>query len=156
MFNRKKKEKISKKVLEHSSFGTFKRNKKNNQLRFISGGHGQENINFLKKENIGFSVNVQYPNGVRMGDVPSHKETYKRKNNGQVWFPKKWTRKTIKKAGEKAINSIPYKLPDDKITFGVYKGVKVGVRRNAGKVSTVFPYYKQSGRVKKWKKKIRH
>ena len=97
----------------------------------------------LKKRGIEYNITKQYPNGVRVGNVSNHKDKQKRDFDKQTWFPKNWTRKTIKKAGEKTINSIPYKLPDGMNTFGTYKKVKVVVKRTNGRVHTIFPYYKQ-------------
>ena len=145
---KRKKERISNNALEHSSRGTFTKGDKNNKPRLLSGGHGEENMQALKRYGWSYHVIAQYPNGVRLGNVPSHKKPQKRSGDRQVWFPKSWTRNTIKKAGEKTINSIPYKLPDGMNMFGTYKKVKVCVKRTGGKVTTIFPYYKQSGRKK--------
>lgn len=143
-----KREKISNSTIEHSSRGTFTAGGKNNKPKLLSGGHGEENIQTLKKYGWNYNIVAKYPNGVRLGNVPSHKDKRKRKGDWQVWFPKNWTRRTIKQAGEKTISSIPYKLPDGFHMYGMYKKVKVGVIRTGGKVATIFPYYKQSGSKK--------
>ena len=144
-----KKESINNSAVEHSSLGTFILNTNEKKLRLKSGGHGEENLQALK--NLGYDYNIvaKYPNGVRLGNIPSHRNKQKRTGDWQVWFPKTWTRDTIKKAGEKTINSIPLKFPDGKNMFGTYDKVKVVVKRKNGKVATVFPYYKQKG-VKQW------
>ena len=143
-----KKEKIGNNALEHSSRGTFTKGDNKNKPRLKSGGHGEENIKALKKYGWNYNIVAKYPNGVRLGNIPSHKNKQKRTGDWQVWFPKSWTKNTIKKAGEKIVNSIPYKLPDGFCMYGTYKNVKVAVIRTDGKVSTIFPYYKQSGRKK--------
>ena len=149
-FKRKKrKEKIGTKAIIHSSLGEFTTGNKTHPPRFDSGGHGEENIRELNRRGIKFNIVKTFPNGVRIGNVPTHKQPFKRKKNGQAWFPKNWTRKTIKNAGEKTINSRPYKLPDGRIMFGAHKKVKIGVIRNNGIVRTIFPCYKQSGGKKK-------
>lgn len=148
----KRKEKISKKALIHSSLGEYTHGDKQHPPRLNSGGHGEECVKELEKRGIEYNINKQYPNGVRLGNVPTHKKSKKRVGNNQVWFPEKWNRNTIKKAGEKVINSIPYKLPDGMNTFGTYKNVKVVVKRTNGIVSTIFPYHKQSGGRKNDKK----
>ena len=150
LYMSKKRERISQKALIHSSLGEFSQGDKNHPPRFLKGGHGEENIRELKKRGIQYHIVEQYPNGVRLGNVPSHKQAQKRLGGGQTWFPKSWTRNTIKKAGEKTINSIDYKLPDGMNMFGTYKKVKVVVKRTNGKPATIFPYYKQSGRKQKW------
>ena len=105
-------ERISNTVIEHSSRGTFTAGDKKHKPRLLSGGHGEENLQALKKYVWDYNIVAKYPNGVRLGNIPSHKKPRNQNGTWQVWFPKSWTRKTIKKAGEKTINSIPYKLPD--------------------------------------------
>lgn len=146
----KKRERISNKTLIHASKGEFSQGDKNHLPRFLSGGHGQENIQELKKRKISYNIVERYPNGVRLGNVPTHKQKQKRTQTGQTWFPESWTRNTIKKAAEKTINSVPYKLPDGMNMFGTYKKVKVVVKRTNGEPATIFPYYKQSRRKQKW------
>lgn len=144
-----KKERISNRAIEHSSRGTFTVGNKNNKPRLFSGGHGEENLKTLKKYGLRYNIVAQYPNGVRLGNIPSHKKPRNQKGEWQVWFPKSWTRNIIKKAGEKTINSIPYKLPDGFHMYGTYKKVKVGVIRTKGKVATIYPYHKQRGSRKR-------
>lgn len=116
-FRKQRKEKIAKKAIDHSSLGIFTTGDKHNKPRLKSGGHGEENIKALKKLNTEYNVVKKYPNGVRLGNIPSHKNVYKRTGTIHTWFPKSWSRKTIKKAGEKVIKSIPYKLPDGENMF---------------------------------------
>ncbi len=137
---RKQKEKISRKAIIHSSLGEFTKNGKP-----YRGGHGEENIRELKKRGIDYNVVEQYPNGVRLGNIPSHEQSWRRHGSMHTWFPKTWTRRTIKRAGEKVINSVPYKLPDHMYLFGTHRKVKVAVVRHKGRPATIFPYYKQSG-----------
>ena len=143
-----RKERISNSAIEHSSRGTFTKGNNKHNPKLKSGGHGEENIQTLKKYGWSYNIVAQYPNGVRLGNIPSHKDKQKRNGDWQVWFPKSWTRNTIKQAGEKTINSIPYKLPDGFHMYGTYKKVKVGVIRTYGKVATIYPYYNQSGEKK--------
>ena len=143
-----RRERISNRAIEHSSRGTFTSGDKNHKPRLLSGGHGEENLQTLKQYGWDYNIVAKCPNGVRLGNIPSHKKPRNQKGYLQVWFPKNWTRKTIRKAGEKTINSIPYKLPDGYHMYGTYKKVKVGVIRTKGKVATIYPYYKQSGAKK--------
>lgn len=55
--------------------------------RIINGGHGQDNISYLKKNGIAFNVLKEYPNGVRIGNIPSHKNKFKRTGEEQALFP---------------------------------------------------------------------
>lgn len=150
------KEKISNKTLIHSSLGEFKKGDKMNSWRPSKGRHGEENIRRLQRLGIKYNIVEQYPNGVRLGNMPSHMEGRRRKGTFHSWFPKSWTRKTIKDAGERIINSVPYKLPDDMDMFGTHKKVKVMIKRRKGRPTTIFPYYKQSGGKKNVLKKAAH
>ena len=144
IFSRKK-ERISRKAIEHSSLGTFTQGNKHHPPRLASGGHGQENIRELERRGIEYNINKRFPNGVRAGNIPNHKDRFKRTGNNQTWFPENWTRTTIKKAGEKVINTAATKKPDGITATGIYKKVKVGVKRTYGRPATIFPDYNQTG-----------
>ena len=139
------KEKISKKAIQHSSLGEFTQGDKKHPPRLRSGGHGEENIRELKKRGIEYNITKQYPNGVRVGNVPNHDKPKKRTGEGQSWFPQDWTRDTIRRAGEKTIREEKEKKIDGKTSVSTYRKVKVGVIRTNGKVATIFPLNKQSG-----------
>ena len=130
------KESISEKTLFHSSKGEFT---KTNRLK--SGGHGQESLNYMDKNNIKYNIVKTYPNGVRVGNVPNHINKIKRTANNQSWFPKEWNRATIKKAGQTVSKGKKY--PDGKTKIGKHKKVTVGIIRNNGKIATIFPLNKQ-------------
>ena len=146
---KQKKEKISKKAIQHSSLGEFTQGDRKHQPRLRSGGHGEENIRELEKRGIEYNITKQYPNGVRVGNVPNHDKPKKRADEGQSWFPKDWTRDTIRRAGEKTIREEKEKKIDGKTSVSTYKKVKVGVIRTNGKVATIFPLNKQSGSKRK-------
>lgn len=101
-----------------------------------------------------YNVTKTWSNGVRVGNVPDHKDKRKAKDNNQSWFPKTWTAKDIKRAGEH-VASLKHNrnTPDGKAVFGVYKGVRVGVIRAKGRIATIFPDLDQSSVIKKGKKK---
>lgn len=105
------------------------------------GGHGQKNIEFLEANGIDYNIVKEYPNGVRIGNVPGHKSKPKRTGTRQSWFPESWTSKDISDAG-KYVSSLPdyAKAVDGQGVFGMYKGVKVGVIKTEGKLSTIFPH----------------
>ncbi|MFL0405214.1 EndoU domain-containing protein [Bacillus nitratireducens] len=132
---------IPNKSIEHANLGDFTKNPKTGELSMMKGGgHGQDNISFLKEN--GFEVNIEktYPNGVRIGNVPKHKSGSKRTGTGQSWFPASWKKTDIENAGQH-IASLPEfsKAKDGEVIFGNYNGVRVGVIKTNGKIGTIFP-----------------
>lgn len=135
----RKKEEISEKAVEHASKGDYTFT---NRLK--GGGHGQEAIDYMDKNGIEYNITKTYPNGVRIGNVKSHKEKRKRSGQNQSWFPKNWDRKKIKKAGQKIAKGKKY--PDGRTKQGRTQGVDVGIKRTNGKVTTIFPLSKQKSK----------
>lgn len=128
-------------ALKHSSQGDFTYNPKTGDIsKMKSGGHGQANIDFMDENGIEYNIEKTYENGVRVGNVPSHKVKAKRIGTNQSWFPESWTESDIAQAGE-YVGNLPgnKSVEDGVITYGEYKGVRVGVIRTDGKISTVFP-----------------
>lgn len=107
-----------------------------------SGGHGQENRDYLEKHKIKFDTTYQYRNGVRLGNVSIHRWERCRTKNKQSWFPKTWSRKDMRKAGWHVLSLKKNKKATYPIS-GYYKGVKVGVKVVDGKIVTVYPWYNQ-------------
>ena len=139
-------------ALVHSNEGRYVKSA-NGKLRLRSGGHGQTGMNELDKYGIEYHIVKTYSNGVRVGNIPNHKEKKKRTGTNQAWFPKKWTPKDIKRAGEHVAGLKENRhAPDGKAVFGVYKGVRVGVMRTNGKIATVFPDSDQSSVLRRRKK----
>lgn len=135
----------------HSNEGTYTKPQKSGAIRLISGGHGQTGMNQLEKYGIEYHVVKTYPNGVRIGFIPNHKNKRKQKGTGQAWFPKTWNSKDIKHAGEHVANLKGNRHSKDGVAvFGTWKGVRVGVIRTHGKIATIFPDSNQP------KKKRRH
>lgn len=98
---------VPRSTLEHSSKGEFtkpKNPKKETLGKFKSGGHGQENINYLESHSIEYNIVKEYANGVRVGNVPSHAERTKRSGNYQSWFPKDWDNEKILIAATYTVN----------------------------------------------------
>ena len=141
-------------ALVHSDEGKYtKPSRKGDKLRLVSGGHGQTGMDQLDKYGIKYNVEKTYSNGVRVGNIPNHKNPNKRKSMGQTWFPKSWTTKDIRRAGEHVAGLKGNRhVPDGKAVYGVYKGVRVGVIRTNGKIATVFPDADQSSVLKKRRK----
>ncbi|MBQ7176088.1 MAG: EndoU domain-containing protein, partial [Victivallales bacterium] len=116
------------------------KDKNKRPLRLDKGGHGQAGLKLLDKYKIEYHIVKTYPNGVRVGNIPDHTDRRKRSGIGQAWFPETWTNKDIKRAGTH-VASLKHNrhVPDGKIVFGNYKGVRVGVIRTHGKIATIFP-----------------
>lgn len=130
------KDSISEKTLKHSSFGDF-----SNTNRLKGGGHGQESIDYMNKNNIEYNIIKTYKNGVRVGNVPKHYNKLKSTGDKQSWFPNTWNRKDIENAGRSV--AFGRKYPDGFKKTGRYKKVKVGIIRTKGKIATIFPLNKQ-------------
>lgn len=128
----KKKDRISKKAIIHSTIGEFTKNN-----RLISGGHSQKNLKELKKRGIKYNIEKIYSNGVRLGNIPSHKNKLKQSGINQTWFPKSWNDKVIKHAAQFVAKR--NKKIDNQVKDGYYKKVNVGIIRTNGKISTIFP-----------------
>ena len=128
-------------ALKHSSQGDFTYDPKTGKVsKMKSGGHGQSNIDFLNKNNMEYNIIKVYDNGVRVGNVPGHKDKLKRTGSNQSWFPETWSDTDIASAGEYVGNLPENKnVSDGVVVFGKYNGVRVGVIRTNGKISTVFP-----------------
>ncbi|MBQ8882211.1 MAG: EndoU domain-containing protein [Clostridia bacterium] len=143
--------------MQHSSVGDFTRGNSSHRPRLSGGGHSENNIRELTKREIDYNINHQYPNGVRVGNIPNHDKKIKRTGNNQSWFPKHWTDNTIKKAGEKALKEEEKhgNKTNNGITFkSKYKKVKLGIIRINGKVATIFPLIKQTGGKNNAKRKV--
>ena len=142
-------------ALVHSSEGAFTRTlirvngKAAFKLRLSKGGHGQKNIELLDKYGIEYNIIKTYPNGVRIGNVPRHMFKPKATGTWQSWFPEFWTENDIRRAGEYVAGLKGNHHVADKYTvYGVYKGVRVGVKRTFGKIATIFPDSDQSAVIK--------
>ncbi len=105
--NNNRKLNISKSALKHSNEGDFtnpKNPKKQPIGTFKGGGHGESNIKILDKYNVEYNIVEEYSNGVRLGNVPTHKEKKKKIGKNQSWFPPDWNENDIRKAGEYVAN----------------------------------------------------
>ena len=143
-------------ALVHSSEGAFTRSQKRIngkmvvKLRLNNGGHSQKGMELLDKYGIKYNIVKTDPNGIRVGNIPNHKERSKREGIGQSWFPKSWSNKDIRRAGEHVAGLKGNRhIPDGKTIYGVYKGVRIGVKRTNGKIATVFPDSNQSSVIRR-------
>lgn len=145
---------VSDYALVHSSEGTFtKPSKKKDILKLKSGGHGEKSIQLLKKHDIEYNVIKIYSNGVRIGNIPNHSSKLKREGTNQAWFPKSWSEKDIRRAGEHVAGlRNNRKTKSGEILYGNYKGVRVGVIKTNGIIGTVFPDSNQTKAIRRKKK----
>ena len=121
--------------------------------RLAAGGHGQAGMDLLDKYGIKYHVVKTYPNGVRVGYIPRHDKKSKQSGIGQAWFPSNWNDRDIKRAGSHVAGLKENRhVPDGVPVFGNYKGVRVGVIRTNGKISTVFPDSNQTPVLNKRRK----
>lgn len=105
-------------------------------------------------EQFGIQYNIvkEYYNGVRIGNVPDHKEKIKQTGTKQSWFPVTWKAADIQKAGEYVANlkdksryTLEPKWIDDELIaifkYANFKGVTVGMVYDVKqkKITTVFP-----------------
>ncbi|TKI50727.1 cytosolic protein [Lysinibacillus tabacifolii] len=127
--------------MNHANEGDFTRNPKTGEISKMSGGgHGQDNIEFLKQNGMEYNIEKTYPNGVRVGNVPDHKSKGKRTGTGQAWFPENWSKEDISKDGKYVTNMPENKDIADGVTvFGDYNGVREGVIKTNGEIGTIFP-----------------
>ena len=135
---------VEKEREEHIIKGCFKHDRK-----YISGGHSEENIEYMKAKSIPYEINIEYNNGVRVGNILDSTQSKFKSGNKHSWFPKEWTRQKIIRATNvvaSKFEGIP--KPRDSIT-GIYEGIRMTVIFGEnGKVSTSFPNKEQDGGIK--------
>ena len=134
-----KKEYISPRAIEHSSLGDY-----NTVNRLKGGGHGQEAIDYMRNHGVAYNITRIYDNGVRVGNIPNHTHSKKKRRNMQAWFPKSWDRQKIKRAGQVVARGRIF--PDGNAKYGHYDNVNVGIIRTNSKIATIFPASKQRDR----------
>ncbi len=136
---------ISKKAQEHASRGTFiypKDQRPKKILTMKSGGHGQENIAFLRKKKLSYGIDTEFSNGVRLGHIGQHVKKRDARKNGHAWFPRDWDRNEIRVAGEHVASLKRNRiLIDNHKHTGRYRGVTVGIIAQKGIVKTIFPFF---------------
>ena len=140
---------IDKYTTVHSSEGDFtKPSKKDDRLRLKGGGHGQKNLDLLEKYGLKYEIVHTYKNGVRIGYVPDHKRKNKQSGVNQSWFPAHWTDNDIRKAGQHVMRVKKSLKSNDNPKYAWYKGVRVGIYTENGRVTTIFPDSNQYRRPK--------
>lgn len=132
---------ISKDRLNHSNKGEYTEHN-----RPKTGGHGQDSIDYMDKNNIPYEITKEYNNGVRVGNLPTSINGNRRSGNNHTWFPKSWTSQDIADAANYVAST--YKgVPSPRTQHtGIFKGVRVTIIfGNSGSISTVFPDKDQGG-----------
>lgn len=138
-------------ALIHSFDGRYTRNPRTGKIQNIkSGGHGQSALEIMDQNGIRYNIVKTYSNGVRVGNIPSSKEKIKRAGKNMAWFPKSWTVKDMVRAGEHVSGLKSNRNAPDGVTiWGVYKGVRVGVKKTHGQIATIFPDARKQPRSRK-------
>ena len=109
-------------------------------------------MDIMDKNGITYNIVKTFSNGVRVGNIPGIKDKLKKTGSNMAWFPKSWPQKDMVRAAEHVVGLKHNRGIKDGITmWGVYKGVKVGVKRTNGQIATVFPdaHYQPKGGRKK-------
>lgn len=149
---------IPEETLKHVYEGDFTNPKnpkkiKVGEVRLKGGGHSQRSIELLNDKKIEYNIVKEYSNGVRIGNVPNHKEKAKKEGTKQAWFPENWNDKDIQKSAEYVANlkdKSKYILEYNKdkdgniisiFKFANYNGVTVGACYDYKfkKITTIFP-----------------
>ena len=131
---------LSQERLIHADKGDF-----NQKGRMISGGHGQNNLEELKRRGEKLKIRHVFKNGVRLGSIPNHRNKYDRKKH--AWFPKWWTDGTIQAAANYVASlKKATKAKNGETIYGTYKDVIVGIKINNGIIVSVFPSFTQSSK----------
>ena len=52
-----------------------------------SGGHGQENIAFLRKKKLSYGIDTEFSNGVRLGHIDRHRDKRNTRKMVTLGFP---------------------------------------------------------------------
>ena len=128
-------------ALIHSFDGEYSRNPRTGAIQNIkSGGHSQSALDVMNRNGIAYNIVKTYPNGVRVGNIPSIKSKIKKTGTGMAWFPKNWSVKDMVRAGEHVSRLKHNRGVKDGVTiWGTYKGVRIGVIKTHGQVATIFP-----------------
>jgi len=124
-------------TVKHASKGVF--TEVGHRLK--EGGHGQDSLDYMKKHNIQYNLTKTFSNGVRIGNVPGHKNKFKTKGDGQSWFPEDWPEDKIQIAGTYVANQ---RKPGERKVYANYENVRIGVIFDENdKVTTIFPDFSQ-------------
>ena len=131
--------------INHISLGDFKTGSK----RHKSGGHGQDDIRFLDNNNIKYEINIEYNNGVRVGNILNSSNPLFAQGNNHSWFPKNWTNEKITNAIEFGLRNYKGQYLEREQYYYEYDKVRIVIIFGKNKsISTAYPSQKQEGGVK--------
>ena len=129
---------VSNEALAHSTIGEYSR-----MGRIVGGCHTEAGLQELNRRGIEYNIVRTASNGVRLGNIPSHKEKFKRMGTGQAWFPSAWNEETVMLAGTVVANSNT-QIIENHYKIGVFMGVLLRVELDSsGNVVSVCPDYDQ-------------
>ena len=138
-----KKVQVSKNEMDHTSRGIFQYASRK-PVKMLKGGHGERNIQYLRRHRLSHNINMIDSNGVRHGQIDCHKRPHERIPNGHVWFPEKWSDATIARAGEYVANLKRNAKQKDHVPMhGKYKEVHVVTYKARGRICGICPKFKQ-------------
>ena len=134
---------IRKSVVNHSSKGEYTgKSKMYPNGRPIGGAHSVAGLEECKNRGIEYNVTKTFTNGVTLGNIPCHKQVFKRSGDGQAWFPEEWTDDDILVAGTFVSNSSETVVEGHQTA--IYNGVAVRVLYDKnGDITTICPDYDQ-------------
>jgi hypothetical protein len=129
--------------MKHSSRGIFSYTNRK-PIKMLKGGHGERNLQCLRKHQLSHTINNTDPNGVRHGQIDCHVRPRERNPQGHAWFPEKWSDTTIARAGEHVANlKRNSKKKDHTPMHGKYKKVFVVTYKSRGRICGICPKFKQ-------------
>ena len=138
-----KKIRVTNNEMKHSSRGIFSFCKRK-PVNMLKGGHGECNVEYLKRHKLPYLINSVDSNGVRHGQITCHIRPRERKPNGHAWFPRSWNDKTIAKAGEHVANlKRNSNISDHTPMHGKYKKVHVVTYKSRGRICGICPKFRQ-------------
>ena len=134
---------VSRNEMKHSSRGIFSYTNRK-PVKMLKGGHGERNIQYLRKHKLSHTINNTDFNGVRHGQIDCHVRPRERKPQGHAWFPEKWSDTTIARAGEHVANlKRNSKKKDHTPMYGKYKKVFVVTYKSRGRICGICPKFEQ-------------
>ncbi|MFA6756066.1 MAG: EndoU domain-containing protein [Bacilli bacterium] len=134
---------VSKNEMKHTTRGIF-RYKNRKPLIMLKGGHGNDNIKYLRKHDLSFKIDNIYGNHVRSGHIDCHKKIIEREKDGHMWFPKQWNNDKIKKSGLHVANlKKNHHVADHRPMHGKYDGVDVVAYKSKGHICGICPKFRK-------------
>jgi hypothetical protein len=132
---------VSRNEMKHVSRGIF-RYENRKPVTMVKGGHGEDNIRYLKKNGLSVHVDKICKGKARNGHIQCHKRPSERKAEGHMWFPKFWSNKKIEKAGIHVANlKKNQEVPDHTPMHGTYHGVDVVAYKGNGRICGICPKF---------------